>query len=540
MAVQRSFEELGVPLAEVTFCVLDLETTGGSPADCGITEVGACKVQRGEVVGTFHTLVNPGRPVPAFIRLLTGISDDLLVEAPDIDTVLPSLLEFIRGSVIVAHNARFDVGFINCALDRADRPRLDNRVLDTAILARKILAGEVPNHKLSTLARHLRCAHQPNHRAYTDVLATIDVLHHLIERVAGFGVTTLEDLAAMSSARIDRTFSKLRLTDDVPHAGGIYRFIGAGGDTLYVGKATDLRSRVRSYFYGDPRRKVRDLLRQVERIEFETYPTMLEAEVAEARAIAREKPPHNRAGKRQASWYLKLHTAAKVPKLTTARVPKEDGSLYLGPFSSARLVKTLIAGLQDAYRIHRCSEPARCAGCAFSQMKTCAGTDRDGHAAELARLAVSLSRDPEDVFVALEAKMRRLSAMQRYEEATDTREQGAALERALETEVIVRSLVEAGELVLKIGSRIVIVRDGQLAAAGDVAESLEVVRARADSQPVGAYVPPAVQREARVVARWLARNASECELLSASGAWGMPLHAGGLGNRFRPRAEDAA
>ncbi|HJR45912.1 MAG TPA: DEDD exonuclease domain-containing protein [Actinomycetota bacterium] len=542
MPVQRSFEELGVPLADVTFCVLDLETTGGSPADCGITEVGACKVRRGEVVGTFHTLVNPGQPVPAFIRLLTGISDELLIEAPDIETVLPSLLEFVRDSVIVAHNARFDVGFINCALQRADRPRLANRVVDTAILARKILSDEVPNHKLSTLARHLRCAHQPNHRAYTDVLATIDVLHHLIERVAGFGVTTLEDLVAMTSARIDRTFAKIRLADDVPRAGGVYRFIGVGGETLYVGKAADLRARVRSYFYGDPRRKVRDLLRQVDRIEVETHPTMLEAEVAEARAIASELPPHNRAGKRHASWYLKLHIDAKVPKLTTARVPKEDGSLYLGPFAGVRVVKTLIAGLQDAYRIHRCSEPARCRGCAFSEMKTCAGTDRGLHGAELDRLARSLATDAEEVFVALEAKMRRMSAVQRYEEATDTREQGAALERALQTEVLVRSLVEAGDVVLRIGKRLILLRDGQLAAAADVipadpVRQIDALQAEARSEPVGAYVPSAVQREARVIARWLTRNAASCELVCVTGRWALPLHAGRLGDRFRPRSE---
>src|SRR5687768_5700898 len=108
MHAQRSFEDLGTPLSETTFCVVDLETTGGSPASAAITEVGAVKVRRGEMVGTFQTLVDPGQPVPAFVRLLTGISDELLVEAPPIGTVLPSFLEFARDTVLVAHNARFD------------------------------------------------------------------------------------------------------------------------------------------------------------------------------------------------------------------------------------------------------------------------------------------------------------------------------------------------------------------------------------------------------------------------------------------------
>src|SRR5687768_15333408 len=150
MLLQRSFEDLGTPLAEVAFCILDLETTGGSPTECSITEVGAPKVRGGETLGTFQTLVNPGSPVPAFIRLLTGISDDMLVEAPEVENVLPSLLEFVRGTVLVAHNARFDTSFVNAALERAGYERLPNRVVDTARLAAKILHGEVRNNRLET------------------------------------------------------------------------------------------------------------------------------------------------------------------------------------------------------------------------------------------------------------------------------------------------------------------------------------------------------------------------------------------------------
>ncbi|HWL64511.1 MAG TPA: exonuclease domain-containing protein, partial [Actinomycetota bacterium] len=376
MLLQRSFDDLGVPLAEVTFCVVDLETTGGSPAQNSITEVGALKVRGGEKVGSFHTLVNPGEAVPAFIRLLTGIDDTMLIEAPPIEAVLPSLVEFLKDSVVVAHNARFDVGFINAALERNCYPPLDNRVVDTARLAAKILSGEVRNNRLETLARHLRCAHKPCHRAFADVLATTDVLHHLIERAAGYGVTTLEDLVALTATRMDGTFSKIRLADGLPRSSGIYRFVGVQGQTLYVGKATDLRSRVRSYFYGDPRRKIRDMLRQTDRIEVEEYPTMLEAEVAEARAIAKEIPPHNRAGKKKPGWYVKVVTRSEggrgASKVSTARIVKPDGSVYLGPYTS-RTARTLIEAFRIALPLHRCSEPSRCHGCAFSEMDRCAG-----------------------------------------------------------------------------------------------------------------------------------------------------------------------
>jgi DNA polymerase-3 subunit epsilon len=364
MLVQRSFEELGTPLAAVTFCVVDLETTGGA-ADDSITEVGALKVKCGEVVGTFQTLVNPGRPVPAFIRLLTGISDDLLIDAPPIETVLPTFLEFAGGSVLVAHNARFDTSFLNRALHTCGYGRLGNTVIDTALLARKVLAGEVPNNKLETLARHLRCAHQPCHRAFEDVLATTDLLHHLIERASGYGITTLEDLCAFSSSRVDGTFHKIRMADGLPNAPGVYRFLGNSGKTLYVGKAADLRSRVRSYFYGDPRRRIRDLLRETSSIRAEEHATTLEAEVAEARAITREAPPYNRAGRGGERWYLKIATRP-VPKLSPCRTPKRDGAMYAGPFKSRKSVVLLLETLRDALPVHRCGRPEHCTGCAFA------------------------------------------------------------------------------------------------------------------------------------------------------------------------------
>jgi DNA polymerase III subunit epsilon len=530
MTLQRSFEELGVPLSEVTFCIIDLETTGGSPADSAITEIGGCKVKRGEVTGTFHTLVNPGQPVPAFVRLLTGITDDLVCDAPSIEAVLPSLLEFVRDTVIVAHNARFDVSFLNAALDRAAYPLLDNRVVDTALLARKVLGGEVHNHKLSTLADHLRCAHKPRHRAFADVLATIDLLHCLIERVAGYGVTTLEDLLATTSARLDGTFSKIRLAEGVPSCLGIYRFRGTSGETLYVGKAADLRSRVRSYFYGDPRGRIRDLLRRAQSVEVERHSTMLEAEVAEARAIATELPPFNRAGKKGKSWYLRI-TSGPRARASPARRPKEDGSLYLGPFSSLRSVRTLLDALRDAAPIHRCSDPARCSGCAFYEIGRCAGAERERHRSLLADLAVALIDRHQEVVVPLFERMRRLALEERFEEAAEVRDRGALLERALRSASETRTLVAAGEIVLRIGTRLVLIRSGQLAAAtdypdgGDMATALARLRDAATFDEVGSFVPARVVPEVRTIAAWLRRGPEEAQMVSVQCEWSMPVGA---------------
>ncbi|MFM7828841.1 MAG: exonuclease domain-containing protein, partial [Actinomycetota bacterium] len=184
-------------MRDVEFCVIDLETTGGSSEFDAITEIGAVKYRGGEEVGRFATLVNPGCAIPPFITVLTGISDSMVAGAPPVEATLGSLVDFVGDAVMVAHNARFDLGFINAALVRAGRERLMNRVLDTVGLARRLVGAEVDNCKLSTLAASLGLTHQPSHRAINDVLATGDLLHYLIERAAGFGVFELDDFAAM-------------------------------------------------------------------------------------------------------------------------------------------------------------------------------------------------------------------------------------------------------------------------------------------------------------------------------------------------------
>jgi DNA polymerase III subunit epsilon len=274
-------------LNEVEFCVIDLETTGGSNEYEAITEIGAVKYRAGEEVERFTTLVNPQRAIPPFIVLLTGITDTMVTNAPAIEDVLDDLLDFIGDSVLVAHNARFDIGFINAALVRDGREKLANRVLDTVGLARRLVGGEVENCKLSTLAASLGFVHQPSHRAINDVLATGDLLHYLIERAAGFGVFDLDDFAAMSKIGTHPQAAKLKMTIDLPRGPGLYLFVDGEGEVLYVGKATNIRARVRSYFgTGDSRRKVGSLLKLMQSIHHISTPDVLSAEVLELRLIA--------------------------------------------------------------------------------------------------------------------------------------------------------------------------------------------------------------------------------------------------------------
>lgn len=184
-------------LYDVTFVVLDVETTGGSPDDSALIEVGAAAFRGGTRLGAFQSLVQPDVPVPPFVTELTGITEAMVCRAPPPSTVLPELLALIGDGVVVGHNVAFDIGFVDAALLRLGRPAIGNPVVDTLALARRLVRDQSPDCALRTLAGVLRLEHRPSHRALADALATADLLHRLIEAATGYGVLHLGELLAL-------------------------------------------------------------------------------------------------------------------------------------------------------------------------------------------------------------------------------------------------------------------------------------------------------------------------------------------------------
>ena len=194
------------PLHEVVFVILDLETSGAAPSTgAAITEIGAVKVRGGEIIGEFQTFVNPQHGLSDFITALTGITDEMLVSAPFIDEILPTLFEFLGSAdetVVVAHNSPFDLSFLKAASVAHEIPWPNYQTVDTARLARAVLdRDEVSNCKLSTLADFFGATTSPNHRALDDAKATVDVLHGLIERLAGFNISNFEEMRNFPSKK---------------------------------------------------------------------------------------------------------------------------------------------------------------------------------------------------------------------------------------------------------------------------------------------------------------------------------------------------
>ncbi|MBI2708758.1 MAG: DEDD exonuclease domain-containing protein [Actinobacteria bacterium] len=454
--VQRSFDDLGTPLHQVTFCVVDVETTGGSAADGGLTEIGAVKLRGGECLGTFATLVNPGSRIPPSITVLTGITEAMVLPAPGAGEVLPTFLEVLGDAVIVGHNVRYDLGFLDAALLRSGRPRLANRWVDTCALARRLVRDEVPDCRLATLASRLRLAHRPAHRALADALATGDLLHVLLERAAGLGVMGLDDLLALATMAGHPQAAKLRLTEDLPRAPGVYLFRDAAGRVLYVGKATNLRARVRSYFSGDERRKVGALLREAQRIDHRPCATTLEAAVREVRLIHAHQPRYNRHARTwRSSAYVRL-THERFPRLAVVREVRGD-ALHLGPLPSGTTARRVVDAIQTAAPIRRCTGApgGRGARCAAAQLGVarcpCAGDLSEvEYAAVVEQVRRGLTVDPGALLAPLAVRIAGLAAAERFEEAADVRDRAAALAAALRRQRRFDWLRGAGRVVVEV------------------------------------------------------------------------------------------
>ena len=458
MKIVWSFTSESTLLSQVTFCVVDLETTGSSSAVGGITEIGAVKYRGGEEVSRFSTLINPGQPIPANIVMLTGISSSMVADAPRIEDVLETFLDFVQGTVLVAHNARFDVGFLNAALERHGYDPLSNAVVDTVTLARRLVRSEVPNCKLSTLAAHFNFPHQPVHRAMDDVLATGDLLHYLIERAAAFGVFDIDDLVALPSLSSHPESQKLKMTEDLPRGPGVYLFLDMAGDVLYVGKATNVRARVRSYFsIGESRKKVGSLLKLVHSIQCIATPDAVTAEVFELRIIRRLRPRYNYVGTRSEKYcYVRLTTDEEWPRLVITKTPSSKG-ITLGPMTTKGLARDVVDAIESVVPLRRCTvrmgrnyvAPADAPVCSAARLGLaqcpCSGSaDASSYGAIVDTVVRTLKGDAQDVLALLTDRMTSHSQNQRFEEAAFVRDRIDSLNRALQRQAEADALRDAG------------------------------------------------------------------------------------------------
>jgi DNA polymerase III subunit epsilon len=544
---QASFDELGTPLAGATFVVLDLETTGGSPAEHAITEIGAVKVRGGEVLGEFQTLVNPGEQIPAFVAVLTGITDTMVASAPRLAAALPPFLEFLRGCVVVAHNARFDVSFLRAACATTGQVWPDPTVIDTVHLARHVLAAdEVRNCKLSTLAARFGSPVTPDHRALHDARATVHVLHALIGRLGNLGVVTIEELAGYSGQVPTERRRKRRLADGLPHSPGVYLFRDDRDRVLYVGTSVDIRTRVLSYFTrAEKRARMAEMLTLAHRVSAVVCETTLEARVRELRLIAEHAPRYNRRSRHPHRRPWVILTDEPFPRLSVVRAPTTGGAARLGPFNSRQQADLAIAALHEAFRLRQCGgrlprRPAPGASaCLLAELRRCdapciGGIDQAGYQQVVDAAALAMRSDARTVTAAVQQRVVGLAQHQRFEEAAVHRDRLQAFLAGARRAQRAAPLAASPELVAARrlpdgGWELVLVRHGRMAGStrcprgADPMPYVAALRAVAEPvQPAPGPQPAGLSEECEQVLAWLEQPG--VRLVELDGQWSCPVH----------------
>ncbi len=529
-AWQSSFDDLGRHLSATTFVVLDLETTGGSPGVNAITEIGAQKVQGGRVIGEFQTLVNPGVPIPPFITVLTGITEAMLLPAPRIDEVFPQFLEFLGSeneTVIVAHNAQFDLSFLKAAATSLGYVWPKFQVLDTVKIARHTLnREEVANFKLSTLAAFFKTETTPNHRALDDVRATVSVLHGLIERLGSFDIFTLEELKEFSNRITKAQATKKHLAANAPASPGVYIFRDKLGDPLYVGTSKNLRSRVRTYFTAnETRKRIREMITITESIDYIVTPTALEAQVRELRLIQGANPRYNRRSRfpEKSSW-IKL-TDENFPRLIISKGAPIDPSGVIGPISGGGAIESALEAIHEYLPLRQCKPKITdksiktAAPCILFEINRCAAPcvgnqSVTAYSEVTAKYKNLLEVDFREILRQSNSKMTELSLEEKFEEAINVRDKYAHFNRAASRIERLNSIAKLPLLIVakSLGDHweFVSIKYGRLAATNvstpttSVAAALEALEIMSEQVADAGFLQQVNHEEVELILNYLA------------------------------------
>lgn len=564
---QPTFDDIGRALIDTTFVVVDLETTGGSHSNSSITEIGAVKIRGGEIIGEFQTLVNPESPIPAFITVLTGITDAMVIEAPKIGEALFSFLEFAGSpeeTVLIAHNAPFDIGFLKAAAVVCATPWPKFQVIDTARVARYVVTrDEAPNCKLGTLANFFGAATNPDHRALSDARATVDVFHGILDRLGSFGVTTLEDLKSFSNRITDSQRKKRYLAEGLPNSPGVYIFRDEQREPLYIGTTRNLKNRVRSYFTAaETRKRIHDMITLAHYLDYIETPTIIEAEVRELRLIAEKQPRFNRRSKFQEKAVWVKITEENFPRLVSVRGQRglSDDFGWCGPFNGRDEAARAIEAIYEVTQIRQCSpritlnSMKSASPCALFDMKKCGAPcvgkeSVDSYSSHVLTTQISMHHDATSILNSINQRMTELAHQERFEEAAELRNRLSSFIRGTARGQRIRSLTRVPHLIaaLPISPQqweFVVIRYGRLAgsAHGNSANYRDVIESLILTADVvvdnGEILPASHHEEVEVLLRYLSHDG--IRLVDIQGEWCMPTFGSGAARENLERVREVS
>jgi DNA polymerase-3 subunit epsilon len=342
-------------LLDGAFVAVDIETTGCTPGRSGIIEIGAARIEADRIVRTFSELARPGEPIPYAVQLLTGISDPMVARAPDIAQVFDRFRAFADGAVLVAHNYRFDLGFLDHLAETSLGKPFPRPVLDTLAIARK-LRPDLGKYNLAKLAETYGVPTLPNHRADADARATAEIFLEMRDALVAEGLETAGDVARFCGMGGQQALArKLVLTTELPDCPGIYVLRNTRGRVVYVGRARNLKLRLRSYFYVNYEASGPRLGEETASMQFIPCPSELDSVLLQSRLVHRYHPKHNVSGQRgDFLGLVHIDTGSRFPAVrVTSRLHKTG--FTVGPFVSRWALEALVEQLREVYGLRRCA-----------------------------------------------------------------------------------------------------------------------------------------------------------------------------------------
>ena len=348
------------------FVAVDVETTGLRPLNQRMIEIALLRYREGQLVERFETLLNPGREIPAFITTLTSIRNEDVEFAPEFGSVADHILDFIGDSLLIGHNVRFDISFMNAELKRAKREQLVNERLDTLTLAVRYL-NNLRKPNLDRVASVLGIGPRSAHRAGGDAKITAEIAVRLVDIAVRCGVTSIDGLKAgatparhrprddVGRARslMDRSWLK-----QIPRKPGVYIMLNHHDEVIYIGKAKNLHERLASY-YSQPlgyTRKMDGLIEAMARVETEVTGSELQALILESQLIHRHQPRYNTAMRSSEHYpYIRVDIGNPWPRVSLSRQRKDDGARYYGPYRSSGGARKTVEVINSVASLRTCT-----------------------------------------------------------------------------------------------------------------------------------------------------------------------------------------
>jgi DNA polymerase-3 subunit epsilon len=538
---------------EVPIIVVDVETTGHDAEDHRIMEIACVVIQGGEIVKEFSELINPHQFIPPFIEQMTGISNAMAANGAKAEDVMPTISEILAmpNAIFAAHNVSFDWNFIQRSLRRLNLSIPIIPQLCTCKLARRILPKSLKKN-VGAVASHFGIHIKDRHRALGDAKATAQFLLQFLEMLEGeYDIETIDELLRFQNKRIEQfhtppaAIKRVETTlSNLPEEPGIYRMLDKDQNILYIGKAKNLKERVRTYFQAGAQhpQKIARMVKQVHAIQYEVTGTELAALLMESKEIKRIKPQFNTASKKMRRFpFLRLNVNDEFPRLEWSSTIINDGAEYFGPFRSGTLAREVVETVYKSFGLRQCTETLKPSTekqpCFYHQIKRCGAPcamiqTQDDYLQEVARARHFLSGSSGGLLERMEEEMQLEAEALRFENAAMLRNRLHELRRLFDRRAEVSTSVTHNNtiIILDANSRektveVFFIRSGKLAHQEIIGRKADLTRFHvmmeqlyyaSDSGPVNDIVErmdPLEIDEIQIITSWIHRHSSNAIIL---------------------------